>query len=339
MKILITGGAGFIGTNFITDLLKNDVIENPKENIIVIDDMSQGTFLPGIHDKVNFVYGDIRNDATKNYYKDVDVVYHFAGLVSIYDVDKSRYEAIDINVLGSVNVFEFSKNAGVKKVIYAETAALYENAELPENGYDETEVAPRTIYAASKLMLRNLALSYSRLGELSVTGLRFFNVYGDHQDFSRTVPPAACGFGIRVLQGNRPIIFGDETRRRDFIHVDDIVSFLNIMLNDKIWDETNGEAYNLGTGKSISLIELVNIFYEMTDMENKGFEQQEEINGEAFNIFANIEKAKRLGWEPKISFKQGHASLIETFKRQIASGEIPADYMKGLNIADLKIGK
>ena len=130
-RILITGGAGFVGTNFINDLLNRG--HNPK-CIAAIDNMSNGTYIPKVHDQIkeNFHEVDIRNQYVENIIQDFkpDYVYHFAGWVSIYDCNNDPYEAVDNNILGSINVMNGCVKADVKRIIFSETSAVYENCKM-----------------------------------------------------------------------------------------------------------------------------------------------------------------------------------------------------------------
>ena len=333
-KILITGAAGFIGSNFIKSILD----DNDYPQIIAVDNLSRGTLIDGVHNhtKVKFWKMDIRDPEIEKLFENVDIVLHLAGLVSIYDCDKDPEEAIDNNVTGTANVFNCCVKHNIKKCVSAETSAVYENCSLPTSGYCETMSDPTTIYATTKAALSNLAKSYSRTRGLNYTLLRFFNVYGQLQDWARTVPPASAGFGIRMMQGKKPIIFGDATRRRDFIHVDDVNAFLKIALSD---DRTDNETYNLGTGKSISLIEMMEKIADVVGYKYDGFIQMDEINGEAWNIYADITKAKMLGWRPKIDFVNGHTRLLNYLRNLYNEGVFPKDFMDHLDISSVKIGK
>lgn len=329
MKILITGAAGFIGSNLIRDLKEHGM---PGSDIIGIDNMSHGTFVDEIHGDINFYEADILEEKIDTLFKGVDYVFHFAGLVSIYEIDKEPYKAGMNNIMGSIRVFDACVKHNIKKIIFSETSAMYEDSKtLP---HIETNWAPRTFYATTKAMLHLMAESYRKTKGLTYTGLRYFNVYGPLQDFKRSVPPAACGFGIRLMQGNKPIIFGDGHRRRDFIHVDDVNRFHMKCLRDT---RTDNEAFNLGTGKSISLFELVDMFCKILKIENPGFIQADEINGEAFEIYANIEKAKALDWKPEMDFFEGHKDILNYLSKLNDSGVVPQNYMEDTDFSSLKI--
>ena len=330
MKILITGGCGFIGSNYINSLLYDDRIEE----IRVIDNLSQGTLLSGIHDhpKVNTFIIDVRNKDIIPIFENINYVFHFAGLVSIYECDKNAYGAIDNNVMGTVNVLNACAKYGIKKIIAPETSAVYEDC--GEGPYIESQMNPTTIYSTSKAMAGLLFKSFQKTRHLDYTLLRFFNVYGELQDWKRTIPPASAGFAIRFMQGKKPIIFGNPERRRDFIHVDDVINFLNISLYD---DRTNNETYNIGTGISHSLIEMMQEIASILKIPYDGFISKPEINGEAFNIFANIDKAKALDWAPKISFREGHKNLIHYLQKLHKEKTFPSNFMDNIDITSITL--
>lgn len=336
MKLLITGACGFIGTNFINSLLakKSDI------QIIGLDNLSTGTYIHHIHDNIEEMYEvDIRNrEHVFNVFKieRPDMVLHLGGLVSIYDCHNNPSLAFENNVSGSINVLDAAVKYDVKKVICAETSAVYENSPLNESGYTENQSDPTTIYAVTKATLALLLKSYHRLHGLDYTALRFFNVAGVLQDYKRTIPAFHCGVTIRCLNDKSPIIFGDETRRRDFIHVDDVCSFLELTLTDP---RTANETYNLGCGKSYSLSELVSLIKSTLGKEHLDTLYMDQINGEAHTIFANIEKAKSLGWKPIHSMNAIVLDTIAYIKEEISKGNISSDYMDNLDLSKVKIGK
>jgi len=334
-RILITGGAGFVGTNFINDLLNRG--HNPK-CIAVIDNLSHGTYLPKVHDQIkeNFHEVDIRNQYVENIIQDFkpDYVYHFAGLVSIYDCNEDPYEAVDNNILGSINVMNGCVKAEVKRIIFSETSAVYENCEMPEAGFNETQSDPTTVYSTSKACLALLAESYQRTKGLNYTALRYFNVAGPLQDYNRTIPPVFAGFILRIKGGHNPIVFGDYMKARDYIDVSDVNAF-HIMCMEN--ENTANQTFNLGTGKMTNLMELKNMIADIMGV-SVDFDHYDPIAGEALNIRGDISKAKSMGWEPKKDITDTIKETIVYLENEIEEGTIdPLTFMEDLEIEKVKI--
>jgi UDP-glucose 4-epimerase len=334
-KILITGGAGFVGTNFINDLLNRG--HNP-DCIAVVDNLSHGTYLPQVHDKIKHFYKeDIRNEYVKKIIAEFgpDYIYHFAGLVSIYDCHADPYEAVDNNILGSINILDAAAENNVKRVIFSETSAVYENCEMPESGFNETQSDPTTVYSTTKACLALIAESYSRTKGVNYTALRYFNVAGPLQDYDRTIPPVFAGFIIRLMAGKNPIIFGDPMKARDYIDVDDVNAFHMLCMES---EKTANQTFNLGTGKMTTLMDLKDIIGDAMGIQNVQYDQYGAIAGEALNIRADITKAKSMGWEPKKSMVDTIKKTITYLEEEVNQGNIdPYTFMEDLQIKKVKI--
>lgn len=334
-KILVTGGAGFVGTNFINDLLNRG--HNPK-CIAVIDNMAHGTYIPKVHDQIeNFHKVDIRNQYVENIIQEFapDYVYHFAGLVSIYDCNEDPYEAVDNNILGSINVMNGCVKANVKRIIFSETSAVYENCEMPENGFNETQSDPTTVYSTTKACLALLAESYQRTKGLNYTALRYFNVAGPLQDYNRTIPPVFAGFILRIKGGHNPIVFGDYMKARDYIDVSDVNAFHILCMEN---ENTANQTFNLGTGKMTNLMDLKNMIGDIMGVGEPVFDHYDPIAGEALNIRGDISKAKSIGWEPKKDIRDTIKETIVYLEEEIKQGTIdPLTFMEDLEIEKVKI--
>lgn len=334
-KILVTGGAGFVGTNFINDLLNRG--HNPK-CIAVIDNMAHGTYIPKVHDQIeNFHKVDIRNQYVENIIQEFapDYVYHFAGLVSIYDCNEDPYEAVDNNILGSINVMNGCVKANVKRIIFSETSAVYENCEMPENGFNETQSDPTTVYSTTKACLALLAESYHRTKGLNYTALRYFNVAGPLQDYNRTIPPVFAGFILRIKGGHNPIVFGDYMKARDYIDVSDVNAFHILCMEN---ENTANQTFNLGTGKMTNLMDLKNMIGDIMGVGEPVFDHYDPIAGEALNIRGDISKAKSIGWEPKKDIRDTIKETIVYLEEEIKQGTIdPLTFMEDLEIEKVKI--
>jgi UDP-glucose 4-epimerase len=333
-KILVTGGAGFIGTNFINDLLNRG--HNPK-CIAVIDNMEYGTYIPKVHDQIeNFHRVDIRNQYIETIIEKFapEYVYHFAGLVSIYDCHEDPYEAVDNNILGSINVMNGCLKADVKRIIFSETSAVYENCEMPDAGFNEEQSDPTTIYSTTKACLALIAESYCRTKGLNYTALRYFNVAGPLQDYERTVPPVFAGFILRIKGGNNPIVFGDYKKSRDYINVADVNAFHILCMEN---EDTANQTFNLGTGKMTNLMDLKNLIADAMGVKTE-FDHYDPIAGEALNSFGDISKAKSMGWEPKKDIIDTIKETLVYLENEIEEGNInPSTFMEDLEIEKVKI--
>jgi UDP-glucose 4-epimerase len=309
-KIIITGVAGFIGSNFADKLIKNG-----NYKILGVDNLSSGV-KGQIPKEVEFCEIDIRNESLKYLFKDVDYVFHFAAKNSISDCQKDPVETADINIRGTINVFESAKENNVKKIIYAESSAMYEGIDVFPT--PEDNVKPHSFYALSKMDTMFWAESYRRFFGIKFTALRYFNVYGQRQDYRRTIPPLFSEIIIKLIKGEQPIIYGNGEKRRDFIHVDDINDFHLQCMED---EKTTGNVYNLGSGQNYSVNEVYSIIANILKTDIKPI-YKPDLPGEAFQNLADITKAKDLGWYPKISLEQGLQSSIEFIRNEIANGNL-----------------
>ena len=328
-KILVTGGAGFVGTNFINDLLNRG--HNP-DCIAVIDNMEHGTYIPKVHDQIeNFHRVDIRNQYVETIIEKFapDYVYHFAGLVSIYDCHENVYEAVDNNILGSINIMNGCLKANVKRIIFSETSAVYENCKMPNAGFNETQSDPTTIYSTTKACLALLAESYSRTKGLNYTALRYFNVAGPLQDYERTIPPVFAGFILRIMGERNPIVFGDYMKARDYIDVSDVNAFHILCMEN---EDTANQTFNLGTGKMTNLMDLKNMIANIMGVKTK-FDHYDAIAGEALNSYGDISKAKSMGWKPKKDITDTIKETIVYLENEVREGNIdPHTFMEDLEI-------
>jgi UDP-glucose 4-epimerase len=235
----------------------------------------------------------------------METVFHLAAKNCITDCQADPVETSDINVTGTVNVFEACKRAGVKKVVYAESSALYEGSQKYPTPEEDEHI--ESFYAASKLAEKYFAQAYARFHRMNLTALRYFCVYGPRQDYRRSIPPVISAFILKLLKGERPVIYGDGKKRRDFVYVDDVNNFHVQCLKDP---KTNGETFNLGSGENYSVREI----YDAVESILKTGIQPEfrpDLPGESQITLADISKAGALGWKPKTTLKQGLKKSIE----------------------------
>ena len=304
MKVLVTGVAGFIGSNLSRKLIENNI------DVIGIDNLSYGV-KSQIPSGVKFFQEDIRDKQISGLFDRVDYVFHLAAKNSLIDCENNPAETHDINVNGTKNIFNISINKGVKKVIYAESSAVYEGVEaLPSV---ETTTYPKSIYAKSKMETNTIAQQLFISKGLFATGLRYFNVYGPHQDYRRTIPPVFSAFIIKMLQGERPTIYGDGSKKRDFVYVDDVNDFHLMCMQNKL---TDNNIYNIGSGKNYS---IKSIYERIKSIINSDIKQiyGENFDFEAQDTLANIDQAKKIGWEPKTSISIGLKKSIDYIKENV----------------------
>lgn len=298
MKVLITGVAGFIGSNLAQSLIKKDI------SVVGIDNLSYGVF-DQIPKGVEFYQKDIRSKDIENLFHGVDYVFHLAAKNSIIDCENNPKETEDINVNGTKNVFNISLKNNIKKVIYAESSAVYEGSKILPSSEDDT--SPESIYAKSKMKTNYLAKEYFESKGLITTGLRYFNVYGPRQDYRRTIPPVFSAFIIKLLKKEQPTIYGDGSKKRDFIYVDDVNSFHLLCINNT---KTDNQVFNIGSGKNFSIKYIYDRikFFLKSDIEPKFGEN---FNFEAQDNLANIDKALNVGWKPVVNLDTGLKQSID----------------------------
>lgn len=310
--ILITGIAGFIGSNLADVLLEAG---NPGYRVIGIDNLSCGV-RKQIPADVEFYELDIRSGEIFPLFESADYVFHLAAKNCISDCQADPVETADINVTGTVNVFEAAARGGVKKVIYAESSAMYEACgTLPAC---EEDVQAESFYAVSKLATMHFASSFARFRSLRFTALRYFNVYGPRQDYRRTVPPVISAFIISHLREEPPVIYGSGYKRRDFVHVDDINDFHLRCMTD---ERTDSAVFNLGAGVNYSVLEINKMVSAILGSDTAPVFKPD-MPGEAQENLADISRAKEIGWTPKIAINDGMRGMVDYIRQEISVGNI-----------------
>jgi UDP-glucose 4-epimerase len=302
--VVITGAAGFIGSNLADRLLREGY------PVIAVDDLSQGV-REQVPDGADFVELDIRSDRLPALLRGARALFHLAAKNCISDCQLEPVAAASNNVTGTVNVLEAARLAGVRRVIYAESSALYEG--IDRFPTPEDEVAPQSIYAVSKLAGRGFADAYARFHGFELTALRYFCVYGPRQDYRRSVPPVMSAFILKLLAGERPTIYGTGEKRRDFVYVDDVNDFHLQCLEDR---RTIGGTYNLGSGRDHSVREIYAIISELLGSSVAPLEAGD-LPGEAQRTLADVSRARALGWEPRVSLEEGLRRSIAYIREHV----------------------
>lgn len=309
-KVLITGVAGFVGGNLAKRLLRDAGLE-----VVGIDNLAQGT-MANVPHGVRFSHLDIRLKRIFPLFEGVDAVFHLAAKSSVFDCHRNPAEAHEVNANGTANVLEAARQAGVRKFVYADTSAEYEGiSELPSK---VDCVAPRSVYATSKRAGALFCQDYAKRFGMVVTTLRYFNVYGPAQDWRRVVPPVMSAFILKLLRGERPVIYGDGSKRRDFIFVDDVNDFHLLTLRDP---RTDGGTYNLGSGVSHSVREIFDLVASQLQIETAPIHEPD-LPGEAERTLADLSESLALGWAPQVRIEDGIARTVE-YLRGVAEGLEP----------------
>jgi nucleoside-diphosphate-sugar epimerase len=300
-RIGITGVAGFIGSNLADRLLAQGY------DVIGFDNLAYGV-REQIPDGVEFHRVDVRGREIYELFGGLDVLFHLAAKNCIADCQEDPLETSDVNVTGTVNVFEAARRADVGKVVYAESSALYEGSTVLPT--PESELHPQSFYALSKLAGMAFAEGYRRFFGLRTTALRYFGVYGPRQDYRRTIPPVMSAFIIKLLRGERPVIYGSGEKRRDFIYVDDVNDFHLRCIGD---ERTEGETFNLGSGVNYSVREIYDEIAAQLGSTIQP-EYRPDLPGEAQANLADITAARALGWKPHVDLREGLRRSIDYIK-------------------------
>jgi UDP-glucose 4-epimerase len=309
-RVLVAGGAGFIGSHIADRLIDQDV------EVTVLDNLYAGR-LENLENcsrsrKFRFVRGDVRKfSVVKRLVKDVDAVFNDAAVVSVPRSLEEPLLANEVNVGGTLNLLKASVDSGVKRYVQASSASVYGNTEtLPVD--ESLAVNPLSPYAVAELAAENYARVFHRAYGLETVCLRYFNVYGPRQTFS-AYSGAITIFLNKLSGGQRPVIFGDGEQTRDFVYVEDVVEANMLAMNSA---KGVGEAINIGTGVPHTINELVQRLQEKLDKKRLKPIYKSPRQGDVRNSYASIEKAKRmLGYKPKFSLQEGINKLIEWFQR------------------------
>lgn len=297
-RVVVTGVAGFIGSNLAHRLLQEGY------PVVGIDNLAYG-LAEQIPEGVTFHQVDIRDRSLADVLVPGDVLFHLAAKNCIADCQDDPVETADINVTGTVNVFRSAVAAGAAKVVYAQSSAVYEGVQTMPT--DEGTVAPETFYAVSKIATQYFADAYRRFYGLPLTGLRYFNVYGPRQDYRRSIPPVMSAFMLSLMRGQAPVIYGNGTKRRDFVYVDDINDFHLRCIDDR---RTDGQTYNMGSGQNHSVIEIFERIRAVLGSDIRP-RREPDLPGEAQETLADISAVRRLGWEPRTTLDEGLVHMIE----------------------------
>ena len=302
---LVTGGAGFIGSNIVKELLFRG------EKVRVLDNFSTGkrdNLFP-FKDNSNFEVfeGDLRSfHIVRDAVKGVDYVLHQGALPSVPRSVKDPITSNDVNINGTLNILEASKEFGVKRVVFASSSSVYGNSEIMPK-VETMPVSPMSPYAVTKYAAERYCQVFFQLYGLETVALRYFNVFGPNQDPTSQYSAVIPKFIKLIKEGKRPVIYGDGTQSRDFTFVSNNVE-ANILACTT--ENVGGEVFNIACGERFTLIDLVdNINLLLGTNVQPVFENTRQ--GDVKHSLAGIDKAKTLlKFNVKTQFLEGLKSLV-----------------------------
>jgi len=308
-NILVTGGAGFIGSHIVDRL-------SPENNVYVLDNLFNGSLsnLAKSRDQITFVKGDIRDkELVKDTVAKVEYIFHLAAHVGNIRSLKDPYFDMEVNIIGMLNLLEACRNSNIKRLVHTSSGAIFGEAKyLPID--EDHPLNPESPYAVSKLAAEKYAYSYYKVYGIPAVSLRYFNAYGPRQDTSEYAN--AISIFLSLTKEGKPVtIFGDGEQTRDFIFVNDIVS-ANILAATH--PAAIGEIFNISAGEVYSIKQMIDIISKVSGKEVP-FSHADFRAGEIKHSKANIDKARKLlGFNPQTDFEEG---LRETWEALVRAEE------------------
>jgi UDP-glucose 4-epimerase len=307
MKALVTGGAGFIGSNLVALLVREG------HEVTVLDDLSSG-YRQNLdpYPEVQFAEGDVRDAAlVRRCVEGVEVIFHLAASVGNTRSIEHPLEDSEINVLGTLKVLEAARHGGVRKVVFSSSAGIFgELKTLPIR--EDHPVEPDSPYGASKLGAEKLCLAYAKLYPQEAVCLRYFNVYGVNQRYD-AYGNAIPIFAHRLLRGEKVIIFGDGEQTRDFVNVRDVAAA------NYLAGQSRGVSgpFNIASGTRITINRLVEMLGQVSGIRPE-VEHGPPRKGDVRDSLAEITAAQTaLGFHPSVTLEKGLAEYMEWARKEM----------------------
>jgi UDP-glucose 4-epimerase len=298
MKALVTGGAGFIGSNLVHRLVERG------DDVRVLDNFSTGNRrnLDGIEDEVELIEGELRSYERVHYAtRGVDVVFHQGALPSVPRSVHDPLTTAAVNVESTLNVLLAARDENVRRVVFASSSSVYGNSgPLPRS--EDQNPDPISPYAVSKLAAERFCVSFSRVYDLETVTLRYFNVFGPRQDPTSQYAAVVPRFIAAIADGDPVPIFGDGEQSRDFTYVDNVLD-ANLLAAEA--DNVNGAVLNVATGRSFTVNELAE---KIGNVVGKSVEKdfRPDRAGDVRHSWADIAEAQRLlGYAPHVDLEEG----------------------------------
>ena len=314
MSILVTGGAGFIGSNLVHELAAAG------QTVRVLDDFSTGRRenLAGLDGDVKIVEGDVRDQrAVRDAVAGAEVVYHLAALPSVARSVADPRASHSVNAEGTLNILLAARDAGVRRLVYASSSSVYgDTPVLPK--HEEMPVSPRSPYAAAKLAGEAYCRAFAHVSSLDTVSLRFFNVFGPRQDPTSQYAAVVPRFITRMLAGRPAEVTGDGRQTRDFTFVANVVRACRLAA--AAGPEASGEAMNIGCNDRITVLGLAELVSDLLGTSIEPLFVPARV-GDVRDSQAAIDKAARLiGYRPLVTVRDGLAATVDWFAAQHPKG-------------------
>lgn len=301
MRILVTGGAGFIGSNLVEELVK-------EHSVVVLDNLHTGSFdnLKNVRDQITII-NDSCNNLSKLTLPDVDMIFHL-GIPSSSPMYRKDPFLMGEVINDTIGIFEYVKDTCIKKVVFASSSSLYSGIRPPHR--EDMNIRVTDYYTEARLAIERVAKLYNVLHGIKSAGLRFFSVYGPREESKSTYANMVTQFLWDIKKYRTPIIYGDGKQTRDFTYVKDVVKACKLMIDT----DFEYEIYNVGTGKSHSFNDVVDILNDRLDTNVKPMHVEMPIKNYVSHTLADIYKIKHLGYSPDYTLIDGIDQLISQYK-------------------------
>lgn len=307
---LVTGGAGFIGSNIAEALVARG------DRVRVLDNLSTGSRenLAALADRIEFIQGDIVDpQVVRRAVEGVEVVFHQAALASVPLSVEKPLESHAACCTGTVNLLDAARRAGVRRLVYAASSAAY--GDRPASSKREEDLpAPISPYGAAKLAAEFYCQAFSATYGFETVALRYFNVYGPRQDPQSPYSAVIPLFITAMLSGRRPVVYGDGGQSRDFCYVANVVH-ANLLAADAAG--ASGRVFNIANGRTTDLLTLLRVLNELLGLQIKP-EHKPPRTGDIRESMADIGQARRvLGYEPQVTFEDGLRRSIDYYRKVV----------------------
>ena len=303
MRVLVTGGAGVIGSNLAEALVEKG------HGVVVLDNLMTGSMqnLEKIKDKIEIISGDVADEkSVLETTKNIDIIFHQGGVPSSPLCDIDRKKATEMNVWGFVNLLNACSANGVKKVIFASTSSIYGNLEPPLK--EDMNATPPNFYAITKYAMEFIAKMYGVEKNIETIGLRYMSIYGPKEESKKNIANLVSQFLWAMQKNERPIVYGDGTQTRDFTYVKDVVQANILAMESK--KNFFGEIFNVGTGQCHSLNELIRLLNKLLGKNIEPEYVKIPVKNYIATQVADITKIRQLGFEPKYSLEEGIKDML-----------------------------